>query len=160
MPLEPLSHLSLSSPLLSSAALPKAIYMVCTKSWILEKALKFARLFSRRAQSLENRDKVWSFFKSYKKCLLSDFFPRGQIPFNLAWSWDIYSQNENFHNSVTSAFHRGYRTFTVDPEKSLVPAFFKVSISDHLFVNLESGKIKYCFGKSLEKVFNFGSKNL
>ena len=72
----------------------------------------------------------------------------------------FYSQNENFHNSVTSAFHRGYRTFTVDPEKSLVPAFFKVSISDHLFVNLESGKIKYCIGKSLEKVLNFGSKNL
>ena len=48
----------------------------------------------------------------------------------------------------------------MDPEKSLVPAFFKVSISDHLFVNLESGKRKYCFGKSLEKVLNFGSKNL
>ena len=59
-----------------------------------------------------------------------------------------------------SAFHRGYRTFAVHHEKSLVPAFFKVSISDHLFVNLESGKIKYCFGKSLEKVLKFGSKNL
>ena len=35
--------------------------------------------------------------------------------------------------------------------------FFKVSI-DHLFDNLESGKINYCFGKSLEKVLNFGSK--
>ena len=33
--------------------------------------------------------------------------------------------------------------------------FFKVSI-DHLFDNLESGKINYCFGKSLEKVLNFG----
>ena len=36
-------------------------------------------------------------------------------------------------------------------------SFFKVSF-DHLFDNLESGKINYCFGKSLEKVLNFGSK--
>ena len=35
----------------------------------------------------------------------------------------------------------------------------QVSI-DHLFDNLESGKRKHCFGKSLEKVLNFGSKNL
>ena len=49
-----------------------------------------------------------------------------------------------------SALHRGYRTFALHHEKSLVPAFFKVSI-DHLFVyNLEFGKMKYCFGKSLE----------
>ena len=32
-----------------------------------------------------------------------------------------------------SALHRGYRTFAVHHEKSLVPAFFKVSIY-HLFV--------------------------
>ena len=56
-----------------------------------------------------------------------------------------------------SALHRGYRTFAVRHEKSLVPAFFKVSI-DHLFVFLE--KKVYCFRKSLEKVVNFGSKNL
>ena len=31
---------------------------------------------------------------------------------------------------------------------------------DHLFDNLESGKRNYCFGKSLEKVLNFGSQNL
>ena len=36
-------------------------------------------------------------------------------------------------------------------------SFFKVSF-DHLFDNLEAGKINYCFGKSLEKVLNFGSK--
>ena len=29
-----------------------------------------------------------------------------------------------------------------------------------LFDNLESGRRSYCFGKSLEKVLNFGSKNL
>ena len=49
--------------------------------------------------------------------------------------------------------------FEVQHEKSLVPVFFKVSIA-HLLVNLESGKIKYCFGKNLEKVLTFGSKNL
>ena len=35
--------------------------------------------------------------------------------------------------------------------------FFKLSI-DHLFLNLESGKRNYCFGKSPQKVLNFGSK--
>ena len=58
-----------------------------------------------------------------------------------------------------SALHHGYCTFAVHHEKSLVLAFFKVSIDD-LFDNIESEKIIYCFGKSLEKVLNFGSKNL
>ena len=40
-------------------------------------------------------------------------------------------------------------------EKALFLCFLKVSI-DHLFDNLESGKINYCFGKGLEKVLNFG----
>ena len=44
-------------------------------------------------------------------------------------------------------------------EKALFLHFFR-SLIDHLFDNLESGKRKYCFGKSLEKVLNFGSKNL
>ena len=39
----------------------------------------------------------------------------------------------------------------------LVLFFFKLSI-DHLFHNLESGKRNYCFGKSPEKILNFGSK--
>ena len=43
--------------------------------------------------------------------------------------------------------------------KSSVPAFLKVSI-DHLFDNLESEKRNYCFEKSLEKVFNSGTKSL
>ena len=37
----------------------------------------------------------------------------------------------------------------VHHEKSLVPAFFKVSVG-HLYDNRESGKINYCFGKSFE----------
>ena len=52
-----------------------------------------------------------------------------------------------------------YRTFAVHHEESSIPAIFKVSI-DQLFANLESAKIKYCFGKSLEKVLNCGFKNL
>ena len=40
-------------------------------------------------------------------------------------------------------------------EKSVVPAFLKVSI-DHLFDNLESGKKKnYCFGKKSGKSLGF-----
>ena len=38
-------------------------------------------------------------------------------------------------------------------------AFFKVSI-DHPFDNRESRKRNYCFEKNLEKVLNFGFKNL
>ena len=49
--------------------------------------------------------------------------------------------------------------FATPHEKSFVSAFFMVSIDD-LFDNLESGKRNYCFGTSLEKVLNFGSKNL
>ena len=44
-------------------------------------------------------------------------------------------------------------------KKDVRPIFFKVCIYP-LFDNLESGKINSCFGKSLEKVLNFGSKNL
>ena len=46
--------------------------------------------------------------------------------------------------------------FAVHHERSLVPSVFLRS----LFDNLESGKRSYCFGKSLEKVLNFASKNL
>ena len=46
-------------------------------------------------------------------------------------------------------------------KKALFLRFFNVS-TDHLqvFDNCESGKWNYCFGKSLGKVLNFGSKNL
>ena len=43
-------------------------------------------------------------------------------------------------------------------KKALFLHFF-ISI-DQLFDNLESVKRSYCFGKSLEKALNFGSKNL
>ena len=57
-----------------------------------------------------------------------------------------------------SALHHDYCLQCIT-KKALALAFFKVSI-DYLFGNLESEKIIYCFGKSLEKVLNFGSKNL
>ena len=73
-------------------------------------------------------------FQRYNRCSVSEFFHRfGQIVFNLA------------------------HTFAARHEKRMVPVFFKVSV-DQLFDNLESGKRNYCFGKSLEKVLNFGSK--
>ena len=53
-----------------------------------------------------------------------------------------------------STLHLGYRTFAVHHEKSLFPVFFKVFI-EHLFVNLASGKIKYCF----KKVLNLNTKS-
>ena len=48
-----------------------------------------------------------------------------------------------------TALLRGYGTFVVNHEKTLVLAFFKVSV-DHLFDNVESAKI-YCFGKKSGK---------
>ena len=47
-----------------------------------------------------------------------------------------------------SALHCGYCTFA----ESLVPVFLRSL--------LESVRIKCCFGKSLEKILKFGSKNL
>ena len=44
-------------------------------------------------------------------------------------------------------------------KKALFCVVFKDSI-DHLINNLESGKTNYCLKESLEKVLNFGSKNL
>ena len=50
--------------------------------------------------------------------------------------------------------------FAAHREKDFVPTFSKVS-TDHLVDNLESEKRNYCFAKkNLEKVLNFGSKNL
>ena len=52
------------------------------------------------------------------------------------------------------------RMFAAQHEKSFVPVFFKVSI-DHLsLVTLSLEKYTTVFRKSMEKVWNFGSKNL
>ena len=131
-----------------------------------------------------------------------NFFPCGQIPFNLARSQDTRSQNEKCHNSLMSALcgSKNYpylphgRDFSLDPPPTsreipvklntftslfgpfgpppplppqefpirssggvwifsktthctLVSGVFKVSFIDHQFDNLESGEVKYCFGK-------------
>ena len=39
---------------------------------------------------------------------------------------------------MSASLHHGYCTFAVHHEKSLVLAFFKVSIDNYLFGNLES----------------------
>ena len=44
-------------------------------------------------------------------------------------------------------------------DKALFLLFFLRSLA-HLFDKWESGKRSYCFGKSLEKILNFGSKNM
>ena len=44
-----------------------------------------------------------------------------------------------------STLHHGYCTFAVHDENSFVPVFFKVSI-DHLFDNLQSGKMNFFQG--------------
>ena len=74
------------------------------------------------------------FFESYNKFFRSFFFCFRRILFNL-----------------------GGR-FAVHYEKRFVPALLW-SI-DHLFDNVESGKKNIVLEKSLEKVLNFGSKNL
>ena len=72
--------------------------------------------------------KVLSYFESYNKCFTSEIF------FALVKSYSILHGCQG---------------------KSFIPVFFEVSI-DHLFDNLESEKVNYCFGKGLEKVLNFG----
>ena len=112
---------------------------VRTESWILEKVLKFAQHFPDLGKVWKIEEKSWKngkkscvFLKAVQEVLQKWFFFRvGQILFNLAgMSW----------KKLCSCVF-----------------FFKVSF-DQLFDNLESGKIYYCFGKSLEKVLNFGSK--
>ena len=96
--------------------------------------------------TLFTQEKVWrnakkSFFFSKLQQVLHNykviFFHFGQILFNLARTLAVSSSREKLRS-----------------------CFFKVCI-DHLSNNLESGKKKLLFWeKSLEKVFNFGFKNL
>ena len=112
--------------------------------WILEKVLNFAQQFSRPGKSLENREKVLKkclkfliFFLRYNKCMASSLF------FVLVKSYSILT----VHLQCVI-------------KKALFLHFFKVSI-DHLQLYLiMSGELNDCFGNHLEKVLNFGSKNL
>ena len=96
--------------------------------------------------------KIWEFFFFTKlQQVLYDFFPMVT-----SYSISPIAKTYNYRMSSFRTFFcphcSGYCTFWVHHEKSLDPAFFKVYI-DHLFVNLESGKINYYFeiksGKSL-----------
>ena len=129
-----LCMVALRNKMVAPAYLPSFINAnsACTESWILEKVSKFTQQFSKPGVEV----KTWKNGKSLKLCWKLqqvlhkwNFFRFGQILFNLAWM----------------------------SGKKLYPVFFKVSI-DHLFDNLESEKVNYCFGKGLEKVLNFGWK--
>ena len=104
---------------------------VRTESWILEKVLKFAQHFPDlgkvwkiEVKSWKNGKKSCVFLKAAQEVLQKwIFFRVGQILFNLACM----------------------------SGKKLCSCVFFLKVSfDQLFVNLESGKINYCFGKSLE----------
>ena len=122
-----------------------SIQTVFVQSLEFLKVLKFTPSFSRPGKSLENGDKVWKhgkkswffFFQSYRKCVISRIF------FVLVKSYSISSVRLQHIM-----------------KKALFLCFFKGLYWPPEFDNLESGNRKYCFGKSLEKVLNFGSQNL
>ena len=91
----------------------------------------------------------WSLEKMVKGLQCFFFFWKLQ---HVLYKWNIFWLVKSYSILGSFAAHH---------EKSFVPAFFRVSI-DHLqvFDNCESGKWNYCFGKTLGKVLNFGSKNL
>ena len=101
------------------------------KSWNLPSSFPdLGKVWKIEVKSWKNGKKSWHFLKAVQQVLRNLFFV-------LAKSY------------IQSRLHV--------MEKALFVRFFKFSI-DHLFHNLECGKINYRFGKSLEKVLNFGSK--
>ena len=83
--------------------------------------------------------------------MLSEWsFSRGQIFSYLARIQDIQLLNEKFQKSVMSALHGGDCTFACITEKLGSSYSITLSLEKEIIV-LE---------KSLEKVWNFGSKNL
>ena len=117
----------------------------------MEKVWKIEINSGKMVKSLE-----FFFFQIYNKCFC-EFFP-------LVKCLSISPVAKTFNHIVRSfiilicdRIVPWLLRFAVHLKKRLVPAFFKVSI-DHQFGNLGSGKISYCFGKSLEKVLNFGSE--
>ena len=89
-----------------------------------------------------------------KSCNLPSNFPDLEIVWRMGIkSWVFFSKLQQVLLKWNLVF-----TFA-EYEKGCVPALCKVSIN-HLFDNLASGKRDYCVEKSMEKVLNFGSKNL
>ena len=139
-------HLATLIGVKRASSLPaNASYRVRTKSWILEKVLKFCRQFSRPGKTLKMEIKSEKMLKSFEFFFVDVFFKATS------------ALQVNFFVFIKSYSIRAY--FAAHHGKSFVPAFFKVSI-DHLFNKLESGKRNYCFGKKMEKLLNFVFKNL
>ena len=86
----------------------------------LEKVSAICQTWKKSGKMVKSR----GFFQSYNNCFIGVFLRFGQISFNLA------------------------RAFAMHRKESFVPALLKVYI-DNLFVNLESGKRNYCFGKKV-----------
>ena len=110
-------------------------------------------------QSLEFLKKSWN--------LPSNFPDLGKVWKIEVKSWKNGKKSWVFLKAVQQILQKWIfffvlvKSYSISPAchgKSFVPAFFFKFSIDHLFHNLESGKINYCFGKSLEKVLNFGSK--
>ena len=106
-------------------------YSGFVESWMLEKVLKICpAIFQSWKKSGKICKKSLVLFSKLKKCFMSDFFSIGEILLNVACMF-----------------------------ASFVLYGLYWSPTD-VFENLESAKGNKCFGKCLEKVLNFGSKNL
>ena len=133
-------HLATLIGVKRASSLPaNASYRVRTKSWILEKVLKFCRQFSRPGKTLKMEIKSEKMLKSFEFFFVDVFFKATS------------ALQVNFFVFIKSYSIRAY--FAAHHGKSFVPAFFKVSI-DHPFNKFESGKRNFFFskknGKTLE----------
>ena len=72
------------------------------------------------------------------------------------------SYNDWFISEIFFLLVKSYSISPVCLQRIIDKALFLLFLRSlaHLFDNCESGKRSYCFGKSLEKILNFGSKNL
>ena len=118
------------------------IFRVRTESWILKKVLKFAQQFSRpgKAQKID--------IKSWKEVKSLDFLKATSA----LWVKFCF----RFGHILINLVH----TFAAHHKEALFLRLLRSLLITYLITDLESGKRNYCFGKSLEEVFNFGSKNL
>ena len=69
----------------------------------------------------------------------------------------VESNNKCFTSVIFFVWVKIFFNLACTSWKKLSSCVFKVTI-DHLCDNPEPGRRNYCFGKSLEKVWNFGSK--
>ena len=126
----------------------------------LKKVLKIEVKSGKLVTSLEF---FFFFFQSYNKCLISEFFP-------VVKSYSISPVLKTFNYRMRSFIillcpHCTVVTFVVTVrlqcvmKKAWFLRFSRSLLITYLFSLCLEKKV-YCFGKSLEKVVNFGSKNL